>query len=155
MEDKLLLRTYNKAWKFERKVYAIDNIRLPFPINPDELIYLVIGFLFTLLLLKVLPFLNTIPFFIRYLVIPYGLMKFLTKKKFDGKLPHMFLIGYLDYIGLPKKIARFQAVKTYPQGKFSPVVFRTHEIINLTEELVFERKSKKSRKGKQRCTNSR
>lgn len=155
MEEKVLLRTYNKAWKFERKVYAIDNIRLPFPVNPDEIIYLVIGFLFTLFLLKVFPFLNGIPFIVRYLVLPYALMKFLTKKKFDGKLPHLFLIGYLDYMGLPKKIARFQAVKTYRQGKFSSVVFRKAEIVNLTNEVLRLKKSKKKRKGKLICTNSR
>lgn len=138
MKEMILLRTYNKAWKFERKVYAIDDIRLPFPVNPDEIVYLVCGFLLTLGILKVLPFLNGIPFIIKYLVLPYGLMKFLTKKKFDGKLPHRFLIGYIDYVGLPKKISRFQAAETNGRGCFTSVIFRRSEIVDLTAELLFK-----------------
>lgn len=145
MEQKIL-RTYNKMWKFERKIYAVDDVRLPVPINPDEALYFVIGFLITLGLLKVLPVLNGIPFIIRYLAIPYGLMKFLTKKKFDGKLPHKFVLGYIDYMGLPKRVARFQGAEGYKKGHFTPVVYRSLEIVNLTLQASKSKRRNKKRK---------
>lgn len=148
----IILRTYNKMWKFERKLYAIDDIKLPVPINQDEIIYLAIGFLITLLILKVLPFLNAVPFIVRYIALPYGLMKFLTKKKFDGKLPHKFVLGYIDYMGLPKRIARFKPAQRYKLGYFTSVVYRKKNIINLTEEIT--KKQKKKRGRKRVCTSS-
>ncbi len=148
----IILRTYNKMWKFERKLYAIDDIKLPVPINQDEIIYLAIGFLITLLILKVLPFLNAVPFIVRYIALPYGLMKFLTKKKFDGKLPHKFVLGYIDYMGLPKRIARFKPAQMYKLGYFTSVVYRKKNIINLTEEIT--KKQKKKRGRKRACTSS-
>lgn len=148
------LRTYNKMWKFERKIYAIDNYKLPIPINPDEIVYLAIGCLITLLLLKVLPFLNAVPFILRYVALPYGLMKFLTKKKFDGKLPHKFIIGYIDYMGLPKRIARFKPAQSYKSGYFMSVVYRKKKIINLTEEITKKKKQKKKRGRNATCISS-
>ncbi|MFV0518351.1 MAG: TcpE family conjugal transfer membrane protein [Aminipila sp.] len=144
-----ILRSYRKVWKFERKLYAIDDIKLPIPINPDEAVYFALGIFITIGLLKILPFLNAIPFIVRYMVFPYGLMKFLTKKKFDGKLPHRFLIGYFDYLGQPKKIARFKPSTTYKKGYFAPVVYRRAEIINLTASAT-----SKKRGGKKSCINS-
>ena len=145
MEHKVL-RTYNKMWKFERKIYAIDDLKLPIPINPDEVVYFVIGLLITIAILKVLPFLNAVPFIVRYLAVPYGLMKFLTKKKFDGKLPHKFVIGYIDYMGLPKKIARFKSAECFKPGYFMPVVYRKQEVINIMDEIT--KKNNKRERGR-------
>lgn len=138
------LRTYGKMWKFERKIYAIGDIRMPVPVNPDEAVYFVAGILLTIGLAKILPFVNSIPFIVRYGAIPYGIMKFMTKKKFDGKLPHRFLIGMIDYIGQPKCFARFQAKESYKPIAFNPIVYRKTEYINLTEQAL----KKKKRKGK-------
>ncbi len=140
----IVLRTYGKMWKFERKIYAIDDVKLPIPINPDEGVYFLIGLLITIILLKVLPFLSAIPFFIKYLAIPYGLMKFLTKKKFDGKLPHKFLLGYLDYIGQPKQLARFQPAKKYKKACFAAVIYRRTEIVNLTDMITRKKGGRKN-----------
>ena len=136
MIENLVLRTYNKMWKFERKIYAIDDIKLPIPINPDEAAYFVIGILLTLGILKLFPFLNKVPFIIRYIAIPYGLMKFLTKKKFDGKLPHKFLLGYIQFILSAKRVARFQDAQRYKKVRFTPVVYRKTVVINITEALT-------------------
>lgn len=135
-KEKVVLRTYNSTWKFERKIYAIDKIRLLVPVNVDNAAYLILGLLITVLLLKIFPFLNGIPFIIRYILLPYGLMKFLTKKKFDGKLPHRFLIGYLEYLALPKAFSRFQDGREYKKGRFTAVAWRGKEIIDMTELLT-------------------
>lgn len=135
-KEKVVLRTYNSTWKFERKIYAIDKIRLLVPINIDDAAYLILGLLITILLLKVFPFLNEIPFIIRYVLLPWGLMKFLTKKKFDGKLPHRFLLGYLEYLTLPKAFSRFQDSGKYKKGRFTDVAWRGKEILDVTELLT-------------------
>ena len=130
-----ILRTYYRIWKYEKKIYAIDKIRLLIPVSVDDATYLVLGLLITMLLLKIFPFLNGIPFIIRYVLLPYGLMKFLTKKKFDGKLPHKFLLGYFEYLTLPKAFSRFESSREYKKGRFTSVAFRGKEIVNVTEML--------------------
>lgn len=134
--DKVVLRTYNRVWKYERKIYSLDTVRLPVPINPGDAIYFIIGLLITVLLLKLLPFLNVVPLILRYTLLPYGVMKFLTKKKFDGKLPHLFVKAYIEYVQLPKKISRFQGHAGYGKGKFTNIVFRGKKIINITDNLL-------------------
>lgn len=123
-KEKDVLRTYSGTWKFERKIYAIDKIRLLVPINVDDAAYLILGLLITILLLKLFPFLNHIPAIIRYGLLPWGLMKFLTKKKFDGKLPHRFLLGYLEYLTLPKPFSRFENSGEYKRGRFEKIAYR-------------------------------
>jgi hypothetical protein len=126
-EERVVLRTYATTWKYEKKIYAIDRIRLLVPVNPSQVFYFLIGLLITMGLLKILPFLNAVPFIFRYALIPFALMKFLTKKKFDGKLPHKFALGYAEYLLLPKAIARFQAGEAYKKGRFESVAFRGRE----------------------------
>lgn len=148
MEEKVILRTYSKTWHFERKIYAIDRIRLLVPVAVNDALYFVLGLLITLALLKIFPVLNGIPAVIRYGLIPYGLMKFLTKKKFDGKMPHMFLIAYLSYLVTPKIIARYQSVKEYKRGRFcTPVIYRSKKVIDITSSLLEKSKKSKKRKG--------
>lgn len=141
--EKIVLRTYKKMWHFERKLYAFGKYKLLIPVNMDTLAYLIAGLLITVFLLKVFPFLNGIPFIIRYILLPYGLMKLLTKKKFDGKLPHKFLMGYLEYMALPKTFSRFENSREYKKGRFTSVAYRGKEMVNITEML-----SRKQGRGK-------
>lgn len=134
--DKVILRTYNRVWKYERKIYTLDTVRLPVPINPSDAIYFILGLLITIMLIKLMPFLNAIPFILRYTILPYGIMKFLTKKKFDGKLPHMFLKSYIEFMQLPARISKFQGGTEFKKGKFTKVVYRKRKIINATEILL-------------------
>lgn len=135
-KEKEVLRTYGGIWKYEKKLYAIDKIRLLIPVAVNDAGYFLLGLLITVLLLKIFPFLNGIPVIIRYILLPWGLMKFLTKKKFDGKLPHRFLLGYLEYLTLPKSFSRFENSGEYKRGRFENVAYRGKEIINVTETLV-------------------
>ena len=133
--EKVILRSYNRAWKYERKIYAVDKLRLIIPVGVDEATYFAVGLLITILLLKVFPFLNGIPFVFRYILLPYGLMKLLTKKKFDGKMAHKFLLEYIEYLMLPKVFSRFEPCVEYKKGRFTSVVYRGKEIVNLMEQL--------------------
>jgi hypothetical protein len=133
--DRVILRTYATTWKYEKKIYAIDRIRLLVPVNPSQVAYFFIGLLITMGLLKILPFLSAIPFVFRYGLIPFALMKFLTKKKFDGKLPHKFAVGFIEYMMLPRSISRFAAGENYKKGKFENPVFRREKIVDVMAAL--------------------
>lgn len=138
-DDYTVLRTYRSMWKYERKIYSLENIRLLIPVRPSEVLFFSIGLLITYLLCKVVPFLNEVPFVFRYILFPFGIMKFLTKKRFDGKMPHRFFVGYITYRLMPSKIARFKPVRTPRSICFTPVVFRHPKVLNLTEMALSEK----------------
>lgn len=149
-EDRVILRTYKSIWRHDKKVYAIENIKLPTPIKPMELFSYGIGIAMVALICKVLPIATSIPWVFRYLLFPWLLMKFLTEKRFDGKLPHKFLISYIEYLSLPRIFSRFQAVENPAGIRFSPLVYRHFQTVNVTEAAMrraeqHERKSKKIR----------
>lgn len=134
--DRVILRTYGGTWKFEIKIYSIGNVTLPVPVPPSEAAYFVLAFLFMILLSKILPFLSVIPFVLKYIVVPFLIMQFLTKKKLDGKSPHKFLLGYLEYtLVQPKCISRFQPFSSYAHGSFSPVAYRKTKIVDLAQRM--------------------
>ena len=89
--DYTVLRTYKSIWKYERKIYSFENIRLLVPVRPSEVLFFGVGLLITYFLCKIVPLYTEIPFVFRYIIIPFGIMKFLTKKRLDGKMPHRFL----------------------------------------------------------------
>ena len=131
--DYTVLRTYKSIWKYERKIYSFENIRLLVPVRPSEVLFFGVGLLITYFLCKIVPLYTEIPFVFRYIIIPFGIMKFLPKKRLDGKMPHRFFVGYILYLLMPKEIARFKPVKKPKSICFTPVVFRHPEVINLTE----------------------
>lgn len=98
MENKTIkVYSYNKVWKIENKIYAIQNIVLPVPILPRELFYFlgVAGFFFVLS--NIFPFLLIIPTILRFIFAPYFITKFLLKKKLDGKTPQNYILGLIKY----------------------------------------------------------
>ncbi len=134
--DYTVLRTYKSIWKYERKIYSLENIRLLVPVRPSEVLFFGVGLLITYFLCKTVPLFAEIPFVFRYIIIPFGIMKFLTKKRLDGKMPHRFFVGYISYLLMPKEIARFKPAKKPKSICFTPVVFRRTEVINLTEQAL-------------------
>lgn len=140
-KEPIILRTYSSVWKIENKIYSIDTIKLLFPVKPSELIYFFLSLLINYFLLKLLPFLDGIPFIFKWVVVPYLLMKFLTKQKLDGKLPHKFFIDYMIFKLGPKKFSKFQPVEEYKKIKFTTLTGkRDKKIINKTEEALKEKK---------------
>ena len=98
MENKTIrVYSYNKVWKIENKIYAIQNVVLPVPILPRQLFYFlgVAGFFF--ILSNIFTFLLIIPPILRFVIAPYFLTNFLLKKKLDGKTPQNYVLGLLKY----------------------------------------------------------
>lgn len=126
--DYVILRTYENVWKTPFKIYSIENFKLWVPINPWELLYFLFGLVVVFVLGRVLPFINAIPFIIRYIAIPFGIMKFFTKIKLDGKQPHKFIFDFLVFKAGNKRLERFQAVNEIKRIKFTRVItFRDSE----------------------------
>lgn len=139
-EVKVVLRTYGSVWKIPRKLYSIDKIKLWIPIGQDQAIYFCASVGITFLLLKILPFLNALPFVFK-VAIPIGLTQFLTKQKLDGKLPHKFFLDYLSYKITVKTRERFAEVKPQKKVVFStPIVYRMPEVVNITGQVLKENK---------------
>ena len=41
--DYTVLRTYKSIWKYERKIYSLENIRLLVPVRPSEVLFFASG----------------------------------------------------------------------------------------------------------------
>lgn len=141
--EEIILRTYNTVWKIDRKIYSIEGIKLLFPVSPNEALYFAISMALSMLFIKVIPFYSNLHAVIKFILVPYGLMKFFTKLKLDGKLPHKFFVDYIVYLISPKKYARFAPIDEYKILKFStPVVFRQQRIIDKTKSVISKNKKK-------------
>lgn len=146
-KDYVILRTYRPVWRIDRKLYSIEGVKLLFPINPNEAMYMAVCIVISILFIKFIPMYNKLHFVIKFGLIPYGLMKFLTKQKLDGKLPHKFFYDLLVYLYNPKKYSRFEAVNNIRNVKFStPVVYRGTEIKDKTQKALAKAKPNKSRR---------
>lgn len=147
-DEVIILRTYNNVWKIDRKIYSIEGFKLLFPISPNEALYFIVSMSFSILLIKVIPFYGRLHGAIKFGLVPYAIMKFFTKQKLDGKLPHKFFFDYVVYKLSPKKYARFAPVEEFKSVRIStPIVYRTKEIIDKTEQVI--KKDKKIRRKRQ------
>jgi hypothetical protein len=139
MEDRdhVILRSYRSVWKIERKIYSIEGIKLLFPVSPNEVLYFAVSLGIAYLIAKVIPFMGRAHFVLKYVLIPFGIMKFLTKQKLDGKMPHKFFFDYVVFKLGPKKLHKFKTVDSMKKLKFvTPVVMRDIEIKNKTQEAL-------------------
>lgn len=147
MEDKdyVVLRTYNTVWKIDRKIYSIEGLKLLFPVSINDILYFAVSVFISILLVKFLPFYNKLNYIIKYVIVPYCLMKFLTKQKLDGKLPHKFFLDYLIYLIEPKKYCRFSPINDEKKKiKFSSlIIFRNKKILNKTDLIIKKSKTKR------------
>ena len=148
-ESRVILRTYKSVWKIPRKLYSIDSIKLFVPVDVDQAMYFIASLCIAFLLLKLLPFLDSLPFIFKYVAIPYGLMKFFTKQKLDGKLPHKFFLDYIVFLMAPGKLSRFKVAddfKLKPVKFSTSIVYRNFQVINKTDTALNTKKRRKGQK---------
>jgi len=96
--NKRKIRTYNKMWKIEQKIYAIYNLVLPAPVEPKQLLYFFIIAGIVLFLSTLIPIVKFIPSPLRYIVIPIAGSIFLLRYKHDGRPPHKYFISLVAYL---------------------------------------------------------
>lgn len=125
MQDKITLRSYNKINSIEKKIYTIQNYKLPIPVNIYATIYFCVIVLIIFFVGKIIPFISFVPPMLKYIIFPYFLAKYLRQKKLDGKKPYKYLIDYIIF-RFNRKIAyeRFKKVELPRQIKFDMPRFR-------------------------------
>lgn len=119
--EHLVLRTYSKAWKYERKLYSLGDIQLPIAINFSQLAYLGVGILLAIIINNI-PIINNIHWVIKFGVVPFGTMKFLAMYRHDGKNPLKWLADWFRYMQRPKVTIRNEKVKNYGEGKVAQTI---------------------------------
>lgn len=67
--------SYRKVWFVEKKIYAFQNIVLPFPIAPYEVLEFLAVVGAMLVMGRIFPILNNIPVVLRYGMLPYVTVK--------------------------------------------------------------------------------
>ena len=92
--EKITLYSYHKIWKIEKKIYAIQNIVLPIPIDPWELLYFGATWVVCNVIFGLLPGVSNIPVMIRSIMLPFAISKFLMTKKLDGNNPLRYMLAF-------------------------------------------------------------
>lgn len=100
---KVKLYSYSKVWKIEKKIYSIQNIVLPVPVNPYSLLSFLLTLGIIVILDKVFPVLSGIPVVIRYGALPYFISNYLMKKKLDGMNPFKYFAGVVKYLLIDRR----------------------------------------------------
>ena len=96
--EKITLYSYHKIWKIEKKIYAIQNIVLPIPIDPWELLYFGATWVVCNVIFGLLPGVSNIPVMIRSITLPFAISKFLMTKILDGKNPLRYMLGVITFL---------------------------------------------------------
>lgn len=96
--EKITLYSYHKIWKIEKKIYAIQNIVLPIPIDPWELLYFGATWVVCNVIFGLLPGVSNIPVMLRSIMLPFAISKFLMTKKLDGKNPLRYMLGVITFL---------------------------------------------------------
>ncbi len=99
MDDKkIIIYSYAKVWKVEKKIYNLGNIIFPVPIELWNAVCFA-GVVFVICIFqKIFPVITAIPVIVRLGVIPYGIMYLLRKIKLDGKNPVKYFAGVFVYL---------------------------------------------------------
>lgn len=119
MQDRIMLRSYNKINVVEKKIYAIQNLKLPLPINLYAASYFIVISSIIFLLGKVIPFIQGIPQIVRMFIIPFIITKYFRQKKLDGKKPYKFIIDWILFMFNKKnEYERFEIVEIPKEIEF-------------------------------------
>jgi hypothetical protein len=121
---RVTVSNYTKIWNLDWVIYALEGKKLPIPANLRIIgIFVVCELLFWVLG-------NTLLFFLpksyTLFLLPIGSTWLIAKQKLDGKMPHKWLLGMIQFWIRPKHLHRyhkFQHTKHYKYG--SKVVYRT------------------------------
>lgn len=122
------VRSYTNIWNVEKVIYAINDLKLPFPVSFNQMSWFVLT-LFIVIVFGNLPPLSLINgALLKYLGIPAGIAWFMSQKSFDGKKPIGFIKSIYRYFTSPKitfnqkkvedKSVMFQPSITYVRSGF-------------------------------------
>ena len=113
--SRITIRSHNKVWQIENRVYAVGNWKLPMPISPKAIFFFGAAALLMRGLSMAFDAVAALPPMLRYGIIPYAAAQFFLKIKLDGKAPHKYFIAWLKWLASHGEyIERFNS---YPGGR--------------------------------------
>lgn len=96
------VRSYTSIWSVEKVIYAINDLKLPFPVTFTQMTWFILTLFFMILFADFPPFSFIEGALLKYLGIPVGVTWFMSQKSFDGKRPISFLKSMIAYAIRPK-----------------------------------------------------
>lgn len=100
------IRNWSKIWKIERVFYKISNeISLPRPVTQTFLIWFLLGFMLSLRMDGIFPFVFDSAL-VNRLALPFFLAFFMNKRTFQGRKPYNYLFSILRFALRPKRTRR-------------------------------------------------
>ncbi len=107
-EEPLLVRSYRRVFRLERRIYRVDRFLLPVPggIPLRGLVYFLVALL-AILVVGALPGVDSLlevaapP--VRYGLLPAALAVLGTRASPDGRAPHRFALTWLAYRMRPRR----------------------------------------------------
>lgn len=95
------IRSYTSIWNVEKVIYAINDIKLPFPITFNQMTWFVLSLFLVIFLANVPPLSLIEGALLKYLGIPAFIAWFMSQKTFDGKKPLGFIRSIYRYYTRP------------------------------------------------------
>ena len=105
------IKSYTSIWNVEKVLYAINDLKLPFPITYNQMAWFIISLFVVILFGNIPPFSFINNVLLKYICIPVGVTWFMSQKTFDGKKPYNFVKTVIAYAFRPKVTYAGKAVK--------------------------------------------
>lgn len=110
------IKSYSSIWSVEGVLYAVGDVKLPFPFTFSQVGWFV-GSLVTVFFLSDVPPVSLIEnSLIKYVGIPVLIAWFMSQKSFDGKSPIVYLVSLISYFFRPK--LTYGGKKIYKKRKY-------------------------------------
>lgn len=100
------IKAYSKIWRIEKVLYKIEDWNLPRPVTFTQMYWAVSLFLAMLFLSKFPPFSAIDSVLIRMIAIPGVGAYVFSRKTYDGKPPHKYLLSMFRYFFVTKESSR-------------------------------------------------
>lgn len=126
------VRSYTSIWNVEKVIYAINDLKLPFPITFNQMTWFVLS-LFLVIFLSNIPPLSLIDgALLKYLGIPGFIAWFMSQKSFDGKKPVGFIRSIYRYYTRPKVTFSEKKVDEHKIMMETSITYVRSELIGLS-----------------------
>lgn len=133
------IRSYSSIWSVEKVIYAINDMRLPFPITFSQMAWFVASELAVLALGELPPLSMIDGALLKYFGIPVGITWFMSQKTWDGKKPFSFVKSYTAYLLRPKQTFAGKPVKFRKEKTGQPITAVRSVMVNAVSDQIYRK----------------
>lgn len=130
------IRSYSSIWSVEKVIYAINDMRLPFPITFSQMAWFVACELMVLALDDLPPLSLIDGALLKYVGVPVAITWFMSQKTWDGKKPFRFVKSYAAYLLRPKQTFAGRPVKLKQVHTNPEITTVRSEIIHAVSDQI-------------------